>query len=123
MKNSKPYKIPKQAVWTAYKKVKANKGSAGIDGINFEKYEENLKDNLYKVWNRMSSGSYIPKAVKAVEILKKNGGTRRLGIPTITCGHWSKTERMQAGTASRENENCLLSSGEQEGRTDAEGQD
>jgi len=83
MENSKPYKIPKQIVWKAYKKVKANKGSAGIDGMNFEKYEERLKDNLYKLWNRMSSGSYFPKAVKAVEIPKKNGGNRRLGIPTI----------------------------------------
>jgi group II intron reverse transcriptase/maturase len=83
MENSKPYKIPKQIVWIAYKKVKANKGSAGIDGMSFEKYEEHLKNNLYKLWNRMSSGSYFPKAVKAVEIPKKNGGTRRLGIPTI----------------------------------------
>jgi len=63
--------------------VKENKGSAGVDGADFEKYEANLKDNLYKLWNRMSSGSYFPKAVKAVEIPKKNGGTRRLGIPTI----------------------------------------
>ena len=83
MENSKPYKIPKQNVWIAYKKVKANKGSAGIDGMNFEKYEKHLTNNLYKLWNRMSSGSYFPKAVKAVEIPKKNGGTRRLGIPTI----------------------------------------
>jgi len=83
MENSKPYKISKQIVWIAYKKVKANKGSAGIDGMSFEKYEEHLTNNLYKLWNRMSSGSYFPKAVKAVEIPKKNGGTRRLGIPTI----------------------------------------
>ena len=83
MENSKPYKIPKRNVWIAYKKVKANKGSAGIDGMNFEKYEKHLTNNLYKLWNRMSSGSYFPKAVKAVEIPKKNGGTRRLGIPTI----------------------------------------
>ena len=83
MENSKPYKIPKQNVWIAYKKVKANKGSAGIDGMNFEKYEKHLTNNLYKLWNRMSSGSYFPKAVKAVEIPKKKGGTRRLGIPTI----------------------------------------
>lgn len=83
MENSKPYRIPKQMVWIAYKKVKANKGSAGVDGIDFGKYEENLKDNLYKLWNRMSSGSYFPKAVKAVEIPKKDGGARRLGIPTI----------------------------------------
>ena len=83
MENSKPYKISKQIVWIAYKKVKANKGSAGMDGMSFEKYEKHLTNNLYKLWNRMSSGSYFPKAVKAVEIPKKNGGTRRLGIPTI----------------------------------------
>lgn len=83
MENSKPYKIPKLVVWTAYEKVKANKGSAGVDGIDFKEYEENLKNNLYKLWNRMSSGSYFPKPVKAVEIPKKNGGTRKLGIPTI----------------------------------------
>jgi RNA-directed DNA polymerase len=56
MENSKPYKIPKQTVWIADKKVKANKGSAGADGMDFGKYEENLKDNLYKLWNRMSYG-------------------------------------------------------------------
>jgi len=83
MENSKPYKIPKQTVMAAYKKVKANKGSAGVDGKDFEKYEENLKDNLYKLWNRMSSGCYFPKPVKAVEIPKRDGGTRRLGIPNI----------------------------------------
>lgn len=83
MENSKPYKISKQTVMIAYKKVKENKGSAGIDGKDFEEYEENLKDNLYKLWNRMSSGSYFPRAIKAVEIPKKDGGTRRLGIPTI----------------------------------------
>lgn len=83
MENSKPYKIPKQTVWIAYKKVKANKGSAGADGMDLEKYEENPQKNLYKLWNRMSSGSYFPKAVKAVEIPKKDGGARRLGVPTI----------------------------------------
>lgn len=67
----------------AYKKVKRNKGSAGIDGITFEDFERNLKGNLYKLWNRMSSGCYFPSPVLAVDIPKKNGGTRRLGIPTI----------------------------------------
>ena len=83
MKDSKPYEIPKQAVMTAYKRVKANKGSAGIDGESIEEFEKNLKGNLYKIWNRMSSGSYFPPPVKAVEIPKKSGGTRRLGIPTV----------------------------------------
>lgn len=83
MKESKPYNISKQAVLEAYKLVKANKGSAGIDGVDFNKFEEHLKNNLYKVWNRMSSGSYFPSPVMAVEIPKKSGGTRILGIPTI----------------------------------------
>lgn len=84
MKESKQYKIPKQIVLEAYKRVKANKGSAGVDGIDFENFEENLKDNLYKLWNRMSSGSYFPSPVMAVDIPKKNGGIRTLGIPTIS---------------------------------------
>lgn len=83
MKKSKPYEIPKILVLEAYKRVKRNKGSAGIDGIDFEDFEENFKDNLYKIWNRMSSGSYFPSPVLAVEIPKKDGGKRRLGIPTI----------------------------------------
>ena len=84
MNKSKQYEIPKRAVIDAYQRVKANKGSAGIDGIDFGKFEEKLNNNLYKIWNRMSSGSYFPSPVMAVEIPKKSGGTRRLGIPTIT---------------------------------------
>lgn len=84
MKKSKPYEIPKIIVLEAYKRVKRNKGSAGIDGVNFDAFEENLKGNLYKIWNRMSSGSYFPSPVLVVEIPKKTGGTRRLGIPTIS---------------------------------------
>jgi RNA-directed DNA polymerase len=83
MNETKSFKINKQAVWDAYKKVKANKGSAGVDKITIEKFEENLKDNLYKLWNRLSSGSYFPPPVRAVEIPKKNGGTRILGVPTV----------------------------------------
>lgn len=79
----KSYKISKHIVWEAYKKVKANKGAAGVDNINIEKFEENIKDNLYKLWNRLSSGSYFPPPVRAVEIPKKNGGTRLLGVPTV----------------------------------------
>jgi len=75
--------ISKQVVWDAYKRVKANKGAAGIDEESISKFEEDLKDNLYKIWNRMSSGSYFPPPVKAVEIPKKNGGVRILGIPTV----------------------------------------
>lgn len=83
MKEGKPYNIPKKAVIEAYKWVKANKGSAGIDGMDIEKFEEKLNDNLYKIWNRMSSGSYFPSPVLAIEIPKKAGGVRKLGIPTI----------------------------------------
>ena len=84
MGESKQYEIPKKVVIEAYKRVKANKGSAGIDGVDFEIFEKKLNNNLYKIWNRMSSGSYFPSPVLAVEIPKKAGGTRRLGIPTIS---------------------------------------
>lgn len=83
MNETKSFKINKQAVLDAYKKVKANKGSAGVDNITIEKLEENLKNNLYKLWNRLSSGSYFPPPVRAVEIPKKNGGIRILGVPTV----------------------------------------
>lgn len=83
MNEAKPFEIDKRLVYEAFKAVKSNKGSAGIDNIGLDAYEENLKNNLYKLWNRMSSGCYFPKAVKLVEIPKSNGGTRPLGIPTI----------------------------------------
>jgi RNA-directed DNA polymerase len=84
MDKTKPFDISKHVVWNAYKRVKANKGAAGVDDESIAKFEENLKDNLYKIWNRMSSGSYFPPPVKAVEIPKKNGGIRILGIPTVS---------------------------------------
>src|SRR4030095_15105268 len=74
---------PKQLVWEAYKRVKANGGAAGIDGQTLEMFEKDLKGNLYKIWNRMSSGSYFPPPVRLVEIPKGNGGMRPLGIPTV----------------------------------------
>jgi len=83
MDKTKPFEISKQVVWKAYKRVKANQGAAGIDEESITKFEENLKDNLYKIWNRMSSGTYFPPPVKAVEIPKKSGGKRVLGIPTV----------------------------------------
>ena len=83
MEETKPFKISKQAVKIAFDRVKANKGTYGIDEQTIADFEENLKDNLYKIWNRMSSGTYFPKPVKAVAIPKKNGGTRTLGIPTV----------------------------------------
>ncbi len=84
MKDSKPYEISKQVVMTAYKKVKANRGSFRVDGQDWEEFEQNLKGNLYKILNRMSSGSHFPPPVKAVAIPKKSGGTRMLGIPTVS---------------------------------------
>ena len=83
MNATKSFEIPKQLVMDAYKAVKANAGSAGIDEQSIKDFEKNLKDNLYKIWNRMSSGSYFPPPVKAVEIPKKNGGKRMLGVPTV----------------------------------------
>lgn len=71
-------------VWRAYRKVRANKGSAGVDKISMKTFDENLSKNLYKIWNRMSSGSYFPKPVKEVIIPKSNGGERKLGIPSIS---------------------------------------
>jgi group II intron reverse transcriptase/maturase len=78
----KSYGIPKRLVWDAWLKVKENGGAAGADGVTIGQYEENLKGNLYKLWNRMASGSYFPGPVRAVEIPKK-GGTRVLGIPSV----------------------------------------
>lgn len=83
MEETKPFKISKYKVKEAFNRVKANKGTYGIDDQTIEEYEQNLKDNLYKLWNRMSSGTYFPKPVKAVAIPKKNGGQRILGIPTV----------------------------------------
>ena len=82
---AKPFDIPKQMVWEAYRRVAANKGAPGVDEVTLAKFEDDLKDNLYKIWNRMSSGSYFPPPVKAVEIPKPHGGgTRILGVPTVS---------------------------------------
>ena len=83
MNEAKPFVIDKRLVWEAYHKVKENKGSAGIDKVDQKTFDKEMSKNLYKIWNRMSSGCYFPKAVKLVEIPKSNGGTRPLGIPTI----------------------------------------
>lgn len=83
MEKTKPFEISYQVFEIAFERVKANKGSYGIDEQTIANYESNLKVNLYKLWNRMSSGTYFPKPVKAVAIPKKNGGTRILGIPTV----------------------------------------
>jgi RNA-directed DNA polymerase len=82
--SGKPFDISKREVWEAYEKVKANKGAPGVDGCSIDDFEKDLKNNLYKIWNRMSSGSYFPPPVLAVEIPKPHGGgTRVLGVPTV----------------------------------------
>ena len=81
---ARSYDISKQSVWRAYKRVKANQGSAGVDEQTLAEFEQDLKGNLYKIWNRLTSGTYIPPPVKAVEIPKKSGGTRVLGVPCIS---------------------------------------
>lgn len=81
---TKPFEISKRQVMQAYRLVKANAGSAGVDGQSLDDFESNLKNNLYQLWNRLSSGSYFPPAVKGVSIPKKSGGERLLGIPTVT---------------------------------------
>jgi RNA-directed DNA polymerase len=80
----KPFKIDKWQVYEAYKAVKSNQGAAGVDGQTLEQFESDLKRNLYKIWNRMSSGSYFPPPVRAVSIPKKSGGERILGVPTVS---------------------------------------
>jgi len=82
--DTKPFRISKNVVMEAYKRVKANRGVAGIDEETIEEFEKDLQNNLYKIWNRMSSGTYFPPAVKQVTIPKNSGGTRKLGIPAVS---------------------------------------
>src|SRR5687768_16681083 len=79
----KPFSIDKKKVLEAFKAVKANGGAAGVDGQSLGEFEKDLKSNLYKLWNRMSSGTYFPPPVRAVSIPKKSGGERILGVPTV----------------------------------------
>jgi RNA-directed DNA polymerase len=81
--DGRPFAISKRLVWEAWRRVKANRGAEGVDEESIQAFEANLRDNLYKVWNRMSSGSYMPPPVRAVEIPKKMGGSRMLGVPTV----------------------------------------
>ncbi|MFD7860636.1 group II intron reverse transcriptase/maturase [Streptomyces microflavus] len=81
--SEKSFAISKWEVWEAWEKVRANKGAPGVDGCTIEEFEKDLRGNLYKVWNRMSSGSYFPPPVRAVEIPKSHGGVRILGVPTV----------------------------------------
>lgn len=79
----KSFDIPKRLVWEAYQKVKANQGAPGVDGESIAEFETDLRDNLYGIWSRMSSGTYFPPPVRAVEIPKADGGIRVLGVPTV----------------------------------------
>ena len=83
MTNTKPFDISKAQVWQAWLQVKANRGAPGIDKQSISDFESDLKNNLYRLWNRMASGSYFPPPVKAVSIAKKSGGQRILGVPTV----------------------------------------
>ncbi len=95
MDEAKPFKIPKREVWEAFKRVKENQGAAGVDGQSIAEFEVDLKDNLYKLWNRLSSGSYFPPPVRRVDIPKRDGGgVRPLGIPTVA-------DRVAQGVARR----------------------
>ena len=84
MGKAKPFDIPKRIVWEAYKRVKANRGAAGVDEQSIEAFDQDVKNNLFKLWNRLSSGSYFPPPVKRVAIKKRHGGSRPLGIPTVS---------------------------------------
>ena len=79
----KSFEISKLAVWEAYRRVKANKGAAGVDEQSIEEFEQNLSGNLFRLWNRLSSGSYFPPPVRAVAIPKRDGSSRMLGVPTV----------------------------------------
>lgn len=84
MSKTKPFTISKQLVMDAYQRVKENAGAAGVDQQSLADFDKDLKGNLYKIWNRMSSGTYFPPPVRAVPIPKKSGGERILGIPTVS---------------------------------------
>jgi RNA-directed DNA polymerase len=79
----KSFEISKSAVWEAYRRVKANRGGAGVDEQSIREFEQDLSGNLYKLWNRLSSGSYFPPPVRAVQIPKRDGSPRTLGVPTV----------------------------------------
>ena len=84
LNKARPFGIFKRVVWEAYQRVKANQGAAGVDGKSIAEFERDRTNNLYRLWNRMSSGSYFPPPVRTVEIPKGDGGKRALGIPTVT---------------------------------------
>jgi RNA-directed DNA polymerase len=83
LSKAKPFHISKRVVIESYKRVKANQGAAGVDEESIADFDKDLKNNLYKIWNRMSSDSYFPPAVRLVGIAKKDGGQRKMGVPTV----------------------------------------
>ena len=101
MDRAKPFDIPKREVWEAYKRVRANHGTAGVDGESIADFEADLSNNLYKLWNRLSSGSYYPPPVRRVDIPKGDGrgGTRPLGIPTVADRIAQTVVKRQLGAA------------------------
>src|SRR5579864_5145396 len=99
MDRAKPYDIPKREVWEAYKKVRANQGAAGVGGQTISDFEADLANNLYKLWNRLSSSSYQPPPVRRVDIPKSDGKTRTLGIPTGRRSHRSDGGQTASGAA------------------------
>ena len=101
MSEAKPFVISKWEVWEAYKRVRANKGAAGVDEQSIADFEKRLKTNLYKIWNRMSSGSYFPPPVGTVKIPKANGGERKLGIPTVSDRIAQMVVKVETGTSDR----------------------
>ena len=87
MTSTKSFEISKRMVFDAWKRVKANRGAAGIDAESIAEFEANLVNNLYALWNRLSSGSYFPPPVKEVPIPKRDGGIRLLGVPTVSANY------------------------------------
>jgi RNA-directed DNA polymerase len=84
LKKARPFEISQKVVVDAWKQVKGNQGAAGVDRQSLADFEKNLKNHLYTIWNRMSSGSYFPPPVRAVPIPKKTGGERMLGVPSVS---------------------------------------
>ena len=104
----KPFDISKRDVWEAFKRVKANRGAAGVDGQTITDFEADLSNNLYMLWNRMSSGSYFPSPVRRVDIPKGDGGTRPLGYSHGHGSHCSGSRSSQSGTEFGAGISCRL---------------
>ena len=106
MTTAKSYEIPKRLVWEAYKRVKANGGAAGVDEQSLLEFEGELGNNLYRIWNRMSSGSYFPPPVKAVAIPKKSGGRKNPGDTNRFGSDCPDGGEARAGAANRSAFSC-----------------